>query len=114
MSPLEANKGLLRQPDSVHWQQTGGYRPGSDEYRQFRAKELGLPDNSTWGEIGEFLNRQDMIAVAKSLDFTEEQIGRLSWRSILFEGILGLGGNEPIELIIEQIQVLSLPNNPKT
>ena len=49
MSPLEANKGLLRQPDPVHWQQTGGYPPGSDEYRQFRAEELGLPDNSTWG-----------------------------------------------------------------
>ena len=92
MSPLEANKGLLRQPDPVHWQQTGGYPPGSDEYRQFRAEELGLPDNSTWGEIGEFLNRQDMIAIAKSLTIQKlDRFINLGFYGVIVGEIISIG-----------------------
>lgn len=102
---LENSKiGSTNQPDLKRWPQTGGYPPGSEEYRQFKTSELGLPETATWGEIADYLNQQDMLTIARELGFSEEQMERVSWYSILAEGMLGLSGNEPIEDIIHKIK----------
>lgn len=95
---------LPLQPDLQRWPQTAGYPPGSDEYRQFRAREMGLREDVTWGEIGDILNQEDMIAIARELGFSEKQIERVSWHAILMEGVLGLAGNEPVEKVIQKIK----------
>lgn len=67
---------------------------GTKEYKQFRARELGLPEDVTWGEIFAFLDKQERIAVAKVLGWKEDrkltsEARRLdmdespSWRNIL-------------------------------
>lgn len=92
------------QPDLKRWPQTGGYSPDSEEYRLLKAQELGLPENASWGKIGDLLNQRDMLTIAREIGFSEKQIERLSWHTILTEGVLGLYGNEPIEKVIERIR----------